>query len=154
MDAMIGFLLDSLWEHKAVKGVLSLFFTYVSDTFIEIGDFAIVMIALVFCDLITGIGASHTRKYGEDKLPKLIISSDGMRKTLVKSVFYFIAILVCKEFQGVFLGKAFPLTHTISAYICLTELRSVLSNISVITGTDLTKIFKILDIASAFTKKK
>ena len=97
-----------------------------------IQKFLFLVFALVATDYWTGTRAARER--GE------VINSKGMRRTVQKIAMYFVAILLA---QGVILTFSIPslgelsLVSVIAGYICATEFRSNLENISSYTGNDL-----------------
>jgi hypothetical protein len=66
---------------------------------IPISPFLIFTVILVFCDLVTGIIAAKNRK---EK-----ITSFKIRRTVVKIVLYFIAILLAEGMRDIFIKQIF-----------------------------------------------
>lgn len=91
---------------------------------------------LLFIDLFTGIYKSL-----KTSVP---ITSKRLRDTIVKYVFYSVAIYVGFEIDVKILKTVndFYLSRLIGGTIALTEFYSVLENISVITGTDILSIIR------------
>ena len=99
---------------------------FITEMFMEIRPFIVFTLILVVADLITGILAAHKR--GE------IISSWGLRRTIVKFVLYGIAIVLSKGMEHVF--SVPQVVYVVAFYICLTEFYSNLENIGEVTGTN------------------
>lgn len=84
-------------------------------------------LALVVCDMITGIIAAGKR--GEK------ITSAKMRNTLSKLLIYEMLVVISYFTQIYLLSNAFPVTSLITGIIGLTEMKSVAENSEVILGT-------------------
>lgn len=87
---------------------------------------------LVVCDLYTGIQAA--KKKGEE------IRSRGLRRTTRKVTLYFVGILGAHVMFKTFFepkGLSVDLVWAVSGWICFTEFKSNLENISDVTGTDI-----------------
>lgn len=97
-----------------------------------IAKFLLLVSSMVVADYFTGTRAARHR--GE------VINSKGMRRTIEKIVMYFVGILLSEGLTWTFSLPRFgdlSLTFTVSAFICATEFRSNLENISSYTGNDL-----------------
>lgn len=111
--------------------------------FTPIAPFIVVAITLVFVDTITGVRASMHRK---DK-----ITSRGFFRTVEKIMVYTAAILGCEAVRVVFIPGV-PITYGAALAIATTELKSILENTTVVSGT---KIFeKIKDFLPIPGSKK
>ena len=86
-------------------------------------------LALVVCDMITGIIAA--RKRGEK------ITSAKMRNTLSKLLIYEMLVIISYFTQIYLLSNAFPVTNLITGIIGMTELKSCLENSESILGSSL-----------------
>ena len=119
------------------------FATFVALFFAPIAGVLTFMVILIFCDTITGIYAA--KKRNEE------ITSYGMTRTTAKIVLSFIAIFLSRGVEVVWI-PSMPVAAIVSGYLCLTEFKSNLENISEATGNDLYKV--ILDKITAFGKKQ
>lgn len=100
---------------------------------------------LIFFDLITGILVAI-------KLKQKIVSSK-LAKTIYKTVAYSVAIISALIIQKNFFFNV-EIVKIISAYISLTELKSIFENFYVLTGVNLIKILsEKLPIKSKKTNK-
>ena len=118
------------------------FATFLAIFFAPISDVLMFMCLLIFCDTITGIYAAKKRG---DK-----ITSYGMTRTTAKIVLTFIAIILSRGVEVIWLPNI-PVAAIVSGYLCLTEFKSNLENISEATGNDLWKV--ILDRVTSFGKR-
>lgn len=87
---------------------------------------------LVMADMITGVWAAY--KKGES------IKSAGLRRTVSKFVIYQIAIITGFIVEKYLVGDSIPITKVLGGMIGLVELKSILENANVITGTDLFRL--------------
>ncbi len=87
---------------------------------------------LVMLDLITGVWAAVKR--GEK------ITSSGLGRTVAKVVVYQGALLTAFLAQTFLIGDALPALALVSSFIGVTELTSVLENLSTISGKDILKV--------------
>lgn len=86
---------------------------------------------LIVVDLITGILAARKRK---EK-----IASAGLGRTVIKVVIYQAAIMLGFLTETYLTGPEVPVSKIITGYIGLTELTSIVENMSIISGTSLMK---------------
>lgn len=96
---------------------------------LPIGPFLITAILMVLLDMYTGISAARARNEA--------IHSKGMRRSIRKILGYFSAILAvhwCDYVFGVKAEWGFDMAFTIAGLIALTELKSILENVSSYTG--------------------
>ncbi len=100
---------------------LVFFFTPLTPLLIGVG-------VLVFADLYTGRSAARTR--GEE------IRSHGYKRSVSKCTQYFLAIILGRIMEVVFLPMI-PVTAITAGYIALTEFKSNIENISTVTGIDI-----------------
>lgn len=94
---------------------------------LPIASFLIGIGILVMVDLITGIAAAKKRKEP--------IRSKGLRNSVKKTVWYFLAILTGHMMQSIFF-KSLEIDYYISSFIALIEFKSLLENIAELTGAD------------------
>ena len=104
--------------------------------FAPIHQAVIVTAVLVIADLITGILAA--KKQG------IPITSSGIKRTVGKILLYEIALMLAFLVQKYMTGDDFMAAKIVSAMVGITELKSCLENLSIITGSDIIK--KLLDV--------
>jgi len=113
---------------------------------LPISHFMLLCSSLVVVDFITGVLAARKRKEA--------LYSKGFQRTIYKIALYFLAILLSRGMDVVFLyeaGIAFSFSYIVAGFVCLTEFKSNLENIGTLTGTDiwahiasrLPKLFKV-----------
>lgn len=85
-----------------------------------------VTIALIFCDLITGIWAAKKRKEP--------ITSKGISRTLAKIALYECGLAVSFLVHQYMTGDLLPADKLVAGLIGLVELKSVLENLNTING--------------------
>jgi Bacteriophage holin family len=110
-----------------LKATLALCLAYSLSFFVPIKFFLLGTFLLVLVDTATGIWKANTRNEP--------ITSAGMRRTTSKIVAYFLAIILSKGVADIWVQDV-NLAYYVSAYIAITELKSNLENLSVITGLD------------------
>lgn len=113
------------------------------DWLLPIASFVGVTFALVGIDLATGIQAARTKGVS--------IHSRGLQRTVLKFLMYTAAILAANTVESVFF-KGFPMVFSISAYIAVTELWSILENVGTVTGTNVLEAVR--EKLSEIVKKK
>lgn len=91
-------------------------------------SFLIFTTVLVFADLLTGTMAAKHR--GE------VIHSRGLRRSIVKIVLYFLAILLSEGFEQVF-KLPIDISYMVAGLIAITEFKSNLENVGEVTGIDI-----------------
>lgn len=84
---------------------------------------------LVGMDLITGIAASMKQKHP--------ITSAGLGRSVVKAVVYELAIILAFLTQQYLTGPMVPCASIVAGFIGLTELKSVLENLEILSGGQL-----------------
>lgn len=87
------------------------------------------VLALFIIDLLTGIWKS--------RMVKRRITSHRLRKSVFKLASYIVAIISAHVLNHSILGGGLKLPEIIAAYIGVTEIISILENLSEITGKDL-----------------
>jgi hypothetical protein len=95
----------------------------------------ITCIALVGLDFVSGIMVS--RKNG------IKITSSGFRRTAVKLAVY-LALIVLASIVERFMAQQMPLSHIASGFVGMTELKSCLENIQLLTGVGISDIISRL----------
>lgn len=88
-------------------------------------------LALVVVDLITGVWAAHVK--GD------VITSSGLRRTLVKLFVYEVAVLLGFLTQHYLVGDEMPVASLIAGFVGITELTSCLENLNAISGGEVLK---------------
>lgn len=86
---------------------------------------------LIVIDLITGILAS--KKQGKK------INSSGLQRTIVKLLVYEISIMLAFLTETYLLNHSIPVSNIVAGFVGITELKSCLENLNVISGGDLLK---------------
>lgn len=114
-----------------IKKFIISFSPFLAFFFAPINHLLIATGILVFCDMITG--AKAAQKKGET------IHSKKLGRTISKTIFYFMAIILSRVMELVYF-PSIPLATITSGYIALVEFKSNIENISVITGTDIWKV--------------
>lgn len=112
--------------HWSVKALLSLI-----AVFAPIKAALLTMLTLIGVDLITALLAC--KKAGEP------ITSNGLRRTLIKAAVYGTAICLGFLTETYLTGDLMPITKIITGYIGITELLSVLENINELGNNNLLK---------------
>lgn len=133
-------------EHifSTLKFFFAIAFAATVDWLMPIYSFVGLSLMLVGIDLATGIQAARTRGAK--------IQSKGLQRTVLKFLMYTSAILAAHSVETVFF-KDFPMTFSISAYIAVTELWSILENVGTVTGTNVLEAVRE-KLSEIVTKKK
>ena len=112
-----------------------------------IHSFLITIYILLFFDLITGIAKAVKTN---DR-----ITSKRMRDSVVKFIFYSIAVFISFQVDKTLLSdSSLILTKLVGGYIMLIEFQSNIENISALTGVDIWMAVKEKVIAYFTTPKK
>ena len=114
------------------SGVFTMILGWMITFVMPVMNFLVIVFFLVSCDLFTGIRAA---KHKKDK-----ITSRGLKQTVYKITLYVLAILLTKGMQDVFMIP-FPLTYIVAFIIAVTEFKSNIENIEVVTGV---KIWEVI----------
>lgn len=107
--------------------------------------FLVFTIILVLCDFITGVTAARHRKEQ--------LRSRGFMRSVVKIMMYCMTILLCHGMDLVFFAPnnlSFGLVKIAAGLIALTEFKSNLENVWVVTGVDFWA--RIAEVIPAFFK--
>lgn len=116
---------------SAIRYIVATFGGWVTSFMMPVAHFMVFVVVLVICDFGTGVAAAKKRRER--------LRSRGFMRSVLKIVFYFIAILLSHGMDVVYLHDAnisFSFTYVVAGFISLTEFKSNLENISVLTGTD------------------
>lgn len=89
-------------------------------------------LVLIITDFTCGIWAAYKRN--EE------ITSAGFRRTVTKILAYEVALVMAFITETYILQGSVPLVRVLSALVCLAEFKSIVENISSITGTDLIRV--------------
>lgn len=111
---------------------VSVWATALLALFAPIKAAAIVALALVIADLITGVIAAYKR--GEP------ITSTNLKRTVVKLFVYEAAILLAFLAQTYLTGTLLPVCNLATSVVGLTEMKSVLENLESISGQNLFQV--------------
>lgn len=84
---------------------------------------------LMLVDLVTGVWAAV-----RERQP---ITSERLRRSVVKSVVYLLALIVAAVAERFIFGPSVPILKVVSGVVASTELLSILENLSRIGGVDL-----------------
>ena len=120
-------LILALAKAHGLKAGLSLIAAFLFQKILPVSPFMAACTVRVVADWMTGISAAKARKEA--------IISRGLRKTINKSVYYMLAIMLSQMMQDIY-----PIltgtTYIVGFYIASTEFLSIIENISTITGTN------------------
>jgi phage-related holin len=122
-----------LFSKQILMKMLLSFAAYLAFFFAPISQILVAVGVLVFTDLITGIKAAKHR--GE------VIRSNGLQRTVGKTIFYFIAIMLSRVMELYFV-QWLPITNITAGYIALAEFKSNMENIGSYTGVDVWNYLK------------
>lgn len=111
---------------------LQLMFLTLLSVFAPVGPVLATILALVVVDLITGLVVS--RKAG------IPVTSEGLKKSVLKLSLYLIAALLAFLVGNYLTGPLVPVLNIVSGLIGITELKSVLENLDLISGGSLMKV--------------
>lgn len=128
--------MDSTTAIWAAKNAVWTLVCWAYSFLLPVRPFILLCMMLVLADMFTGITAAKQR--GEP------INSKGMRRTVRKILGYFAAIVCVHACDYVFevqKNYGFDMAFSVAALIALTELKSVLENVSSYTGIDFWKNF-------------
>lgn len=115
-----------------IKAAIGAAWIWLGWLLVPVHHFLWFTMVLVLCDFITGIQAARHR--GE------ALFSTGFKRTVVKITLYCMAIMLSHGMDLVFFapkGLSFDLVWVVAGIIGLTEFKSNLENIAVVTGIDI-----------------
>lgn len=113
-----------------IKALVFALWVYIGAFLAPISHFLFFTVALVLCDLFTGVWAARTRKE--------VIHSKGFKRSVLKISLYFVAILLSEGMKRVFFPDLdFDLVYIVAGIISLTEFKSNLENVATVTGTNI-----------------
>lgn len=116
--------------------------------FIPVESAILTTFALILVDLVVGILAAR-----KQKIP---VTSEGIKRTVGKILLYETAICLGFLVQQYLTGELFPACKLITALVGLVELKSILENLDVVSGTNTFKaiLSRITQSAEDIEKKR
>lgn len=99
------------------------------SVFAPIQSVLVTLAVLVTADFITGVWAAVRRKEP--------ITSAQMRRSLSKIICYELVVAISFLSEKYLIGDVLPLTKMVVTLISLVELKSLMENVSTITGTNI-----------------
>lgn len=132
---------------ESVKHYLGVAAVAVAAVFAPIQAAIIAIFVLTVVDLISGVMASI-----KEKTP---ITSEGLKRTVIKLFLYETAICMAFLVQTYLTGDLFPASKLVTALVGLVELKSLLENFDRITGDSFFKnlIAKVTSAQDDLEKK-
>lgn len=126
---------------------LSLVLLTIMAVFTPIRAALVATLVLILVDLITGLLAAH-----KSKEP---ITSAGIKRTVGKIVLYEVAICISFLVQTYLTGDLLPASKLVTSLVGMVELKSVLENLDIISGTSLFQVIlsRIVQSQSDLDKK-
>jgi phage-related holin len=113
-----------------IKTLVFALWVYAWAFIAPVSHFLLFTVALVLCDLYTGVLAA--KKRGE------ALRSRGFYRSVQKITLYYVAILLSHGMKHVFfVGLDFDIVWMVAGIISLTEFKSNLENVATVTGTDI-----------------
>lgn len=100
--------------------------------FLPIKATLITVMVLTVVDLITGILVA--RKKGKK------ITSSGLKRTIIKTTVYEVVVMLGFLTERYMTGDAVPVVKILAGFIGITELKSVMENIEIISGMSIVKL--------------
>lgn len=100
--------------------------------FLPIKATLITVMVLTVVDLITGIMVSRKRRKK--------ITSAGLKRTIIKTTVYEVVVMLGFLTEQYMTGDAIPVVKILAGFIGLTELKSVMENIELISGMSIIKL--------------
>ena len=92
----------------------------------------ITVMVLTAVDLATGIAAAIKKKKK--------ITSSGLKKTIIKTMVYELVVMLGFLTEQYMTGDSIPVVKILAGYIGITELKSVLENIEIVTKVSIIKL--------------
>lgn len=100
--------------------------------FLPIRATIVTVMVLTVLDLISGLVAARRRKE--------TITSSGLKRTVVKTFVYELAVILGFLVDKYLTGGIVPVINIVGGFIGITELKSILENLEEITGLSLVKL--------------
>jgi len=92
----------------------------------------ITVMVLTCVDLVTGLAAAKKRKKK--------ITSSGLKKTIIKTLVYEAVVMLGFLTETYMTGDTIPVVKILAGYIGITELKSVLENMEIVSGVSIIKV--------------
>lgn len=92
----------------------------------------ITVMVMTAIDLVTGLAVARKRRKR--------ITSSGLKKTIIKTFVYEAVVMLGFLTEQYMTGDAVPVTRILAGYIGITELKSVLENIEIVSGVSIIKL--------------
>lgn len=92
----------------------------------------ITVMVLTVVDLATGLAASRKRRKR--------ITSSGLKKTIIKTFVYEAVVMLGFLTEQYMTGNTVPIVRILAGYIGITELKSVLENMEIVSGVSIIKL--------------
>ena len=112
-----------------MKATLTKMIIAAASVFLPIKAALITILVLVLCDLILGVWVAM-----KSRQP---ITSCGRRRTLIKLVIYELALMLGYLAETFLIGEQVPVCKLVSAFVGLTEIKSIMENLNEIGGGSL-----------------
>lgn len=132
-------LIAALSNAKTIQAAFAVVLAFLAAHLMPVAHFIAGAFFFLLVDFVSGVWAA--KKKGNK------ITSQGFRKTITKFVFYSLAIICSVVLQDMFTKEMFPkldLVYWIAGFICLTEFKSIIENIGVITEINIYDAIKHL----------
>lgn len=111
---------------------LKTFLISVILVFLPIKATLITVMVLTMADLASGIAAARKQRKR--------ITSAGLKRTIIKTTVYEAVVMLGFLTEQYMTGDAVPVVKVLAGFIGLTELKSVMENIEVISGMSIIKL--------------
>lgn len=92
----------------------------------------ITVMVLTAVDLITGLMVARKKKKR--------ITSSGLKKTIIKTMVYEAVVMLGFLTETYMTGDAIPVVKILAGYIGITELKSVMENMEIVSGVSIIKL--------------
>ena len=100
--------------------------------FLPVKATLITVMVLTVADLVSGVAAARKRRQK--------ITSAGLKRTIIKTTVYEAVVMLGFLTEQYMTGDAVPVVKVLAGFIGLTELKSVMENIEIISGMSIVKL--------------
>jgi len=100
--------------------------------FLPVKATLVTVMVLTVADLVSGIAAARKRRKR--------ITSAGLKRTIIKTTVYEAVVMLGFLTERYMTGDAVPIVKILAGFIGLTELKSVMENIEIISGMSIIKL--------------
>jgi hypothetical protein len=100
--------------------------------FLPVKATLVTVMVLTVADLVSGIAAARKRRKR--------ITSAGLKRTIIKTTVYEAVVMLGFLTERYMTGDAVPVVKILAGFIGLTELKSVMENIEIISGMSIIKL--------------